>query len=245
MNKIRTDHMDLAIAAAATVVMESMTKAANRHAATARSLSTAIAPAFGISWNRNVINAVTSDWINKLLLKLRNSPLPRLRYDKIATMFKTAYSNPYSLIPEWTEWKQLAGAYMLDRRFPHETIAQTITFLLSRSLPDPGALAVLDASAIETMATASPDAGPLRTIWRLPRTAAAAVVSNEHLALPESGLSADSFKKAANRRIWPMERRRPNRPLVRLKLHAPPSFGKMGPSQRIEVLKRLKTGHPR
>ena len=44
MTKIRPDHMDLAIAAASTVVMGSMTKAANRHAATARILSTAGPP---------------------------------------------------------------------------------------------------------------------------------------------------------------------------------------------------------
>ena len=75
MPKIRPYHVDMAIAAAATLVMESMTRAANHHAASARSLATAILPAFGISWNRNVINAVTREWTN-LLLKLRNSPLP-------------------------------------------------------------------------------------------------------------------------------------------------------------------------
>ena len=184
MPKIRPDHMDLAIAAASALVMESTTKAANRPAASSRSLATAILPAFGISWNRNVTNAVARGWINNLLVKLRNSPLPRIRYDKLAALFKTAFCKPYSLNPEWDEWKQLADAYMLDRRFPQETIAQTITFLSARSIPDPGALAVLDASAIETMATAAPEAGPLRTKWRLSRAATAALAPNEHLALP-------------------------------------------------------------
>ena len=134
---------------------------------------------------------------------------------------------------------------MLDRRFPQETIAKTITSTSARIIPDPGALDILDASAIETMATAAPDAGPLRTVWCLSRTAAAAVASNEHLALPESGLSADSFKRADTRYIWPMERRHPNKPLVRLELNAHPSFGEMGPSRRIELLKRLKTAPPK
>ena len=241
MPKIRPVHMDLAIAAAATVVMESMTNAANRHAATARSLSTAILPAFGIRWNRNVINAVTRGWIDNLLLKLRNSPTPRLRYDKLAAMSQTAFGNPYSLNPERDEWKQLADSYVLDKRFYQEVIAQTITFLSVRRIPDPGALAVLGAGAIETMATAAPDAGPLRTIWRLSRTAAAAVAPNEHLALPDSVLSDDAFKRADIRCIWPMGRRHPNRPIIRLQLKAPPSFGKMGPSHRIGALKKLKT----
>ena len=233
--------MDLAIAAAATVVMESMTKAANRHAATARSLSTATLPAFGIIWNRNVINSVTRGWINNLLLKLRNSPLPRLRYDKLAAVFKRAFCNPYFLNPEWAEWKQLADAYMLDRRVSLEVIAQSITFLSGRSIPDPGSLAASEAGSIETMATASPDVGPLRTIWRLSRTAAAAAAPNVRLALPDAGLSGDAFKKAAMRCICPMERRHPNRPLMRLHLKAHPSFGKMGPPHRTGVLKKLKT----
>ena len=176
-----------------------------------------------------------------MLLKLRNSALPRLRYDKLAAMFMAAFCNPYSLNPERVEWKQLADAYMLDRRFSQEVIAQAITFLSARSIPDPGALAVLDAGAIETMATTAPDAGPLRTIWRLSRTAAAAVASNEHLALSDSGLSADSFKKAAKRRIFLMERRHPDRPLIRLQMKAPHSFGKMGPPHPTGVLKKLKT----
>ena len=53
---------------------------------------------------------------------------------------------------------------MMDRRFPQEAIAQTITFLTGRCVPDPGALAILDAGSIETMAAGAPDAGPLRTL---------------------------------------------------------------------------------
>lgn len=89
--------MDLAISAAATLVMESMTNAANRHAATARSLSAAILPAFGIIWNPNVINAATRDWVDKLLSKLRNSPPPRLHYEKLSAPFKTSFLQPLLL----------------------------------------------------------------------------------------------------------------------------------------------------
>ena len=81
--------------------MGSMNRAANDPKATARSLMSAILPAFGISWNRDIIQSLTKNAVNNLLLKLRNSPLPRAHYDKLTDMFKTAYCHPYSLIPEW------------------------------------------------------------------------------------------------------------------------------------------------
>ena len=99
MSNPRPDHMNLAISAAAWLVIKSMTQAPNGPKATARILSAAILPAFGIIWNLEIIRAATTDAINKLLLKFRNSPLLRLRYDKLANMFKTAFPNPYSVIP--------------------------------------------------------------------------------------------------------------------------------------------------
>ena len=227
MSKPRPDHVNLAIAAASSLVMGSMNRAANDAKATARSLSTAIIPAFGISRGRDIIHSHTRDAVNQMLMKLLNSPLPRLRYDKLAGMFKTAYCNPYSLIPEWDEWKQLADAYMLDHRSPQEAIAQTITFLTARCVPGPDALAIMDAGAIETMAVDAPSAGPLRTLWRLSRAAEAAVSPKEHLALPAAGLSAEAYKKAVRRRIWPLGRKRPPMHLVRKQMRAPSAFGKL------------------
>ena len=159
MSKPRPDHMNLAIAAAASLVMDSMNRAANNPKDTARSLSLDIVAAFGIRWNRDISQSLTRDAVNQVMRKLRNSPLHRLRYDKLAGMFKTAFCHPYSRIPEWDERKQLADAFMLGRRFPQEDIAHAITFLTARSVPDPGALALLDAGSIETMDVDSPNAG--------------------------------------------------------------------------------------
>ena len=73
---------------------------------------------------------------------------------------------------------------------PQGEIAHAITFLAARKIPDPGALARLDAGAIETMDVDAPNANPIRTLWRLSRAALAAVSPNDHLPLPGKGLSA-------------------------------------------------------
>ena len=101
MKKLQTpDRTNLATAAAASLVMDSMNSAANDPKATARSPAQPILPAFGIRWNRDVIQSPTRGAVNQMLLKLRNSPSPRLLYDKLAGMFKTAFPRPYPLAPE-------------------------------------------------------------------------------------------------------------------------------------------------
>ena len=125
-------------------------------------------------------------------------------------------------------------------------IARAITFPSARSIPDPAALAILDAGAIVTMAVDAPDAAPLRTLWRISRAASAAVSPDENLALPIDRLSDEAFKKAAKRCIWSMGREHPSRPLIRKQLKAPASFRKIGPSQRVGgVLKRLESTPPK
>ena len=89
--------MNQAISAAASLVMGSINKAACDPKASARSLAHAIAPAFGIAWNRAVTQPKPRGPPDKLLLKLRNSPLPRQHYDRLADLFKAAYAHPYSL----------------------------------------------------------------------------------------------------------------------------------------------------
>ena len=236
--------MNLAIAAAASLVMDSMNRGANDPNATARILASAILPAFGISWNRDIIQSLTRNSVNQLMLKLRNSPLTLMRYENLAGVFKTAFCRPYSLLPEWDERKHLAGAFLLGRRFSQEDIAHSITFLTARSVPDPGALALLDAGAIEIMAVAAPTAGPIRTLWRLPRTSLAAVSPNEHLPLPETGLTADVFKKAAKRFLWSLGRKFPSMPLVSKRLNAPVSFARLGPSQKYWRSETAENGPP-
>ena len=90
------------------------------------------------------------------------------------------------------------------------------------------------------MAASAPNAAPLRMVWRIARNATIALSSNDHLALPEKGLSADTFKKAVRQGLWSPDRRRPEGPATRKQLGAPAAFKKMGPAQRIEVLKKPK-----
>ena len=189
--------MNAGLIAAAQVVMGSLAKAASNPAATARSRDPTILPAFGLNWNREVALSVNPDnAINKLLSRLRNSPPPRLRYDRLANLFRAAYLDPYSLLPEWAEWRRLADTYLLGRRYPHGEIAHAVTLFAAWGVSDPGALATLEDGAVETIAETKTFADTMRTMWRISRNSKADLSSNEHLALPVNGLPAESSTKA-------------------------------------------------
>ena len=94
---------------------------------------------------------------------------------------------------------------------------------------------------MEVTAEASPNADPVRTLWRLARTSMTAVSSNEHLPIPDSGWAAEVFKTAVKRCQWSLGRTSPSRPIIRRRLGAPGCFGRLGPAQEIGVLKQLKT----
>ena len=95
--------------------MDSMNRAANDRKAAPRSLSAATPPAFGIRWNRDIINALTRESAKQLIMGVRNSPRPRLRYDKLDEMFKKAYCNPYSPTPVWAGRRQSCGPFTAAR----------------------------------------------------------------------------------------------------------------------------------
>ena len=75
--------------------------------ATARRISSALAPLFGIRWGKKIILSVYSRPINRraihLMLWVRNSPISRVDYDRSDGLFKIAFIAPVEVVPEWEE----------------------------------------------------------------------------------------------------------------------------------------------
>ena len=73
------------------------------------------------------------------------------------------------------------------------TLERALKSLQFRAIPNPGALAALGASAIETMAGEAgdaPGAAILRTLWRVSRLAEDPLASNGRLDAPDEGWAA-------------------------------------------------------
>ena len=85
------ENLDTAASAAGKVISEKLNRQLGERDISARGLSQALIPLYGITWNRTVINLVVKDSVNNLFVRLRNSPLPRTEYDRLSAFFKKAY----------------------------------------------------------------------------------------------------------------------------------------------------------
>ena len=83
-------------------------------------ISTTLVPLFGIRWVKNVVadfdNRPKNRRRNKLLERVRNSPLTRVDYDSLSDHFKMGPFASVDFLPVWEEWRTAAGRYRLDRR---------------------------------------------------------------------------------------------------------------------------------
>ena len=80
---IALDNADTATADAAQIIWDNMACQVNSSTGTAAKLKTAVTAVYGITWGRNVITAVSTDGVCRVLDFLRNSSIPRQEYDPL------------------------------------------------------------------------------------------------------------------------------------------------------------------
>ena len=76
--------------------------------ATAAKLARALAPVYGVTWNRSVITSNADggeNEINRVFFLLRNSPLSRSEYGRLVAFMLEAYSYSSLFPPELSEWR--------------------------------------------------------------------------------------------------------------------------------------------
>ena len=90
------ENADISTAAAAAVILGSVSRQIGTPEMTASATSAAIRPVYGVVRNRTVIDKITTDRINKVLARLRNSALPPTEYHRLTAMLLEAYhsANP-------------------------------------------------------------------------------------------------------------------------------------------------------
>ena len=86
------ENMDMARAAASTLVWDNLARRVNSRDATAATLLAAVTAVYGISWNRSVITSLAVNRINDVLSLLkRYTPFPAREYDRLAQFLKDSY----------------------------------------------------------------------------------------------------------------------------------------------------------
>ena len=62
--------------------------------------------------------------------------MTRIEYDRVADLFTGAFLTPTEFLPEWEEWRALAGKFRLDRRRTWPILATAVAQLISAG-PNP------------------------------------------------------------------------------------------------------------
>lgn len=174
---------DDATTAAARIDLENVSNVAVDQNASANPLSAALAPLVGARWSRMAISNITTDPANKLLLRLRDSQIPKPDRHRAAGMFKLAFSHRCPSSRNGMNGRSYRIAIALTgvapgRRWP----IQSQCYWRIWCLP-PHALASLEATSLE-QATATFDGRAVaRVFWRVARLASSDASAEDRLFL--------------------------------------------------------------
>ena len=182
--------------------------------ATARSISLADVPLFGIRWSKTIIVALgrrrDGRRVNQLLAKVRNSAPPRVEYDRMADLFKLDYFSPDDFLPEWEEWRTIADRYRLAIRHSWPVLAAVVSQLISAGITSTVELAALDPAALEVLAATLGDRRAIRDYWRAARLEAAKASSSDALVLNQQDVDVKAFQRAVKRHRSELTRDEPD-----------------------------------
>ena len=190
---------DTAVIAAAHLAFDHAWRNAFASEATWNSISVALVPLFGISWGEKITTAVKTRRINAILAKIRNTAAPRADYDRLADLFKLAFSTPTDFLPEWEERRTIADRYRLGRRNPWSTLAAAVSEFITAEVNSPFDLDAMEASAVEQMVSSFDGRLASRDLWRAARLNASKAASAGPLFLATQDVAVRSFHRAIKR----------------------------------------------
>ena len=111
-------HRDLATARAADLVVKNLGATLNDTTASAKKLSDAIIPLFGIRWNIDVIRRVGARELRHVLWRLRNSKLSDRDYNRVRELWEFGVAEGSASPAAWETWRTLIERFNLDDERP-------------------------------------------------------------------------------------------------------------------------------
>ena len=228
---------DTAVIAAAHLAFDHAWRNAFASNSPALSVSVALVPLFGIRWIKKITNAVKTHRINELLAKIRNSPVPRSDYDRVADLFKLAFFTPTEFLPEWGEWRLIADRYRLGRRHPWPPLAAAVTQFITDEVNPPFVFAGIEAEGAEPMISSFEGNAASRGFWGEARANAIRASSADPLFLGAQNIDVSSFQRALKPHRAELAR---DSAAASSHLRLPAGFGRMGPIARIKAIQESR-----
>ena len=234
---------DIATAAAANLVWDNVARQVGMPIMSASAMSTAIRPAYGVVWNRTIIDKVATKRINDELSRIRNSALPTQEYRRLGAMFLGAYRSANSFPSELWAWRQTAGRPRLDPTFVWGPILELSALLPTKGIWLPVDLGRLPPEQLHVLFEGFPSPQLLRTFGSVKRTLGSYPASADYVAPGHTAFTQELMAKAAkahSEQSAPTGKIRVRTANMR---HLPRSLGRLGPSQKIKALRAPNMAH--
>lgn len=132
---------------------------------TAARLTSALAPVYGVAWNRMILTRCDTKRINAILVRLRNSLLPRNQYDRLVDFWLDAYFASTDFPAEMVCWGILAERCRLDLTFGRGSLLGTCLFAGDRGFASPAELASCPSAQLLQMFKEAPNPRLTRALW--------------------------------------------------------------------------------
>ena len=233
------ENVNMVRTAAAKIIWDNLARVVANRDVSLATVRTAVMAVYGISWNRVVMTAITTNRINDVLATLkRYTPLPQKEYCRLSEFFKESYQASADFPPDLMEWHRLAQQLRLELLHGWDAILATAIFLRSHEIVSPSNLGVLSPGDFQPLSEAAPHPQLLRALWCVARSDDAFPSSaHTYLLPPHPAVNKDSLTKAVKAHTSKLQRTGKLVMRTTRKLHLPKDFGKLGPAQRIKTLK--------
>ena len=232
--------MELAHTAAATLVVDHLSKVLGAPSLPKSAIAQAVIPFYGVNWNRKIITSITTNRTNYEMGRRRRSVLPLKEYERLVDFLLQAYLAHGLFPPGMEEWKLLADRFRLATSHEWEEIAALMPFSQARGISTPLQVSDIPPDGLDALFGACPSPLLIRSFWRIARATFA------QPAAPTFSLPGHkSF--AGKQRVSAIKRHSKQASLDRkLTAHLSPqlkkvrNFDKMGQAQRIRKLPEAK-----
>ena len=220
----------------ASILVNNAINVLNTPRVSSQSLDEALRPFAVIQWTREVLNHITVAKMNRLLGRLKRSPLPKATLRLITEHFKRALSDEPAIIPlHFTEWRDTVTRSGLNNLANPDTWLAVWEALSTHRIPDPPTLARVSLLEIQTVSDSSLFGDLIQSHWQAVRIEFAHTTATPGTVV--------TFRK--NVSALPEALRAPNAELTeigqdfedsKLDIGLPSNFDHMGPSARITAL---------
>ena len=193
------ENADTVRAAAATIIWDNLARRISARDATAAALRVAVMAVYGISWNRAVITALTTNRINDVLpLLKRYTSFPAREYTRLADFLKESYSVSADFPPELLAWRQLAQQLRLELSHGWDAVLSTALFLQVQGTLSPSNLGVLSPAEFQLLTGTSPHPQMLRVLRSVTRPADDLPSTPHTYLMPPSSSYREGFPRQSS-----------------------------------------------